>query len=301
MKIGRIVSAEKDLYFIAEMGEDGRASLRRLIPAKGRGALRNDKHIAPMVGDVVSFEYGPARSEARILSVHPRKNVLLRPPVSNVDQALVVQTIVEPMISSVSFDRSLAVLERRGLPILLCFNKQDLVDSSLSEKWVKRYADAGYPVYAVSAHTGENLEQLRRALQDKVTAISGPSGAGKSSLIRKMTGKSSIEIGNLSRRGLRGKQTTRRIQLFELDASTFLFDTPGFSTIDLRDFSDPIELVQCFPEIRSLSIDCRFRNCTHRHEPGCVVRKALAQERLDPVRYQSYCVLFEEIEKQKRF
>lgn len=296
MPKGHIISSEKDRYLLA-VTIDGREESRY---AKGRGVFR-EKDVRPMVGDYVEWEQAEGAAEATITRVLPRKNALLRPPVANVDQVLVVQTLVEPEVNALQLDRLLAVLEARYFPIVLCFNKIDRVEETKLDEWVRRYTLAEYPLFTVNALTGERVAPLWEALRGKVTAIAGPSGAGKSTLIRRLSGEESIVVGNLSQKTARGKQTTRTSRLFALDSRTFIFDTPGFSSLDLRDFQSTGDLAQAFPEIRRHQKSCRFRDCTHRKEPGCAVKKAVAAGEMDAVRYQSYLTLYAMVEAENSY
>ncbi|MDD7593656.1 MAG: ribosome small subunit-dependent GTPase A [Peptoniphilaceae bacterium] len=292
MPIGHIISSEKDRYAIATAGAEGET----IRYAKGRGVFR-EKDVRPMVGDYVEWVQEENALEGTITRVLPRKNALVRPPVANVDQVLVVQTLVEPEVNALQLDRLLAVLEIRAFPIVLCFNKIDRVDEGSLKAWVKRYALAGYPIFAINAVTGENVGPLGDALRGKVTAIAGPSGAGKSTLIRRLSGETSIAIGDLSKKTSRGRQTTRTSRLFTIGPASYIFDTPGFSSLDLRDFSTPDSLALAFPEIRRLVGQCRFRDCTHRKEPDCAVKRAVEAGEMDAVRYASYRTLYQMIEE----
>lgn len=303
MPFGQIISSEKDIYLVRIDGNVDSFSetdkeIKKNIFCKGKGAFR-DKAITPIVGDYV--EISISGKEGTILKVMERRNLLLRPPVANVDQVLVFQTIVSPDINSLMFDKLLAVIEKRKLPIIIGFNKIDLVDSEVLEEWINRYLAAGYHVYSFNSITGEGIDELKEALKGKITAIAGPSGAGKSTLIKRLTGSSLVEVGSLSQKTSRGKQTTRKSHLFEIDEDSFIFDTPGFSSLDLRDFKEGKEIISCFPEIKDYSSDCRFRNCMHIKEIDCAVLNAVKEGKIDSERHRNYVKLFEEIEAGRKF
>lgn len=294
MKQGRIISWEKDRFLLAytdEAGEDG------LVYAQGRGVMRlkGDKLL---VGDDVEFELDPQQEEARIVRLLPRKNQLSRPPLANVDQVACVETIQEPEISPLILDKRLVAIAHLQLPALIVFNKIDRVSDADLNHWVQVYRQAGYPVYPLNALTGQGTEPFRACLEGKVTALAGPSGAGKSTLIRFLTGED-LTIGELSQKTARGKQTTRKTSLFRLDGQSFIFDTPGFSSLDLADFASLQDLAACFPEMASRSGHCRFRNCSHRKEPDCPVVQAVDQGEISPSRYQSYLYFCRELEAKK--
>lgn len=293
MPEGHIISAEKDRYELAP-GHD--VTWTGTLFAKGRGVFR-DNGLRPMIGDYVRWTKSDQDEEAIITEVLPRKNRLLRPPVANVDQVLVVETLVEPMVSALQLDKLLAVLEKRHFSVLLCFNKLDRTTASLRDAWESRYRPTEYPIFFVDALHGEGMDALEQALQGRMTAIAGPSGAGKSTLIRRLSGEESISVGALSAKTARGKQTTRTSRLFSLGEETFIFDTPGFSSLDLRDFTDVSELAAAFPEMARIKEFCRFRNCSHRKEPQCAIKQAVERGEIAAGRYESYLTLYAEIEK----
>lgn len=292
IKKGHIISAQKDRYQVV-LEENG-----RMLYCTGKGAFR-DKHLSPMVGDFVDVEIG--QEDGVIVKLYPRKNQLLRPPVANVDQVLLVQTIVEPDMNVLSLDRILIVMEKRKLPILLCFNKMDRVESDRLDMWKRLYESLGYKIFAVNSLTGQGLDSLRKEMQGKITAIAGPSGAGKSTLIRYLSKNDQVVIGDLSKKISRGKQTTRTVTLFTLDKDSYIFDTPGFSSLDLRDIDDIQDLQEAFPEIRKYKHLCKFRDCSHRKEPDCQVRKALEEGLIAKSRYNSYLTFFNEIQERKKY
>lgn len=298
LQLGHIISSEKDRYLVCLDTEGADLSTAKTVSCQGRGVFR-DKSITPTVGDRVEIRI--EGDEGVIVRVLERRNLLFRPPVANIDLVLVVQTIVEPEINPLSLDKLLAVIEKRRLPIIICFNKIDRVGGLILNEWLDRYQSAGYPVFHINALTGEGIDRLMDELRGKITAIAGPSGAGKSTLIRRLSGDSGVEVGELSQKTARGKQTTRRIRLFDIGQASYIFDTPGFSSLDLRDFNAGTDLVSCFPDIQKYARDCRFRNCSHRKEPGCRVRESVERGEIDPLRYKNYLTLFEEVEANRPY
>lgn len=287
---GHIVESEKDLYLV-NCRVDGEEIL---VPCKGRGVFR-DKNLRPVVGDLVEVFIREDSPEGTIHKIYPRKNLLLRPPVANVDQVLLVQTIEEPSLNPLALDKILVSIERRNLPVLLCFNKMDRAAEGDLDKWTQLYRSIGYSVLQTNALTGEGLDPLVHALQGKISALAGPSGAGKSSLVAKMTGLD-VQVGELSEKILRGRQTTRKIRLFQIGQEGYLFDTPGFSTLSLEEVEDINRVQDFFPEFTLLKEACKFRNCLHRKEPACAVKEALERGEVHPSRYRSYLKILEEVE-----
>lgn len=307
---GRIIASEKDLYEVALLNEKGVKTSEEskelkehpFIYCKGRGAFRaKAKSQTPIVGDLVDFSKRDDSEEGTILSIHPRKSLLHRPPVANVDQVLVTQSLTEPDISSLGLDKILVMVESKRLPLLISFTKKDKVSADFLKDWLRRYEKAHYPVFAVDSISGEGVSAVRKALEGKITAIAGPSGAGKSTLIAAMTGKKDIKIGQISNKNQRGKQTTRKVELYQIDPSSYIYDTPGFSSLVLKNFESPLDLADCFPEFRERKGDCRFRNCSHRKEPDCQIKKDLEKGEIDPLRYESYLAIYNEIEKERAY
>lgn len=294
MATGHIVAADREVYRVRPT----ELTNTKELLCRARGVFR-DKSITPVVGDLVEVE--EQGDKGWITKVYPRKNLLFRPPVANIDQVLVVQTLREPDINALSFDKLLAVLGRRGLDVILCFNKIDRAPEDQLREWVSKYRAIGYPTFSLNALTGHGLDELLEELRGKITAIAGPSGAGKSTLIRRITGDERAVSGKISEKTARGKQTTRRVEMFGIDSESFIFDTPGFSSLDLRDFESGLQLGETFPEIERLAGECRFRNCTHRKEPDCAVRRAAESGEIDPQRYKNYLQLFEEVESKRRY
>lgn len=298
MPLGFIVSAEKDRYFVHLNSNEGFSRENR-IQCQGRGVFR-EKGIIPMVGDRVEVVLSD-EDEGIIVDILERKNELIRPPVANIDQVLILQSIEEPKINALSMDKLLLAIEKRDLAIIICFNKIDLIEDQVLEEWNQRYRKAGYKVLNISASLGKGVDELNKELQGKITAIAGPSGAGKSTFIRYVTGDESVQIGELSEKTSRGKQTTRNIELYQIAEDSFIFDTPGFSSLNLKDFESGLELAQYFPEIDYYKDQCKFRNCTHRKEPGCQVREEVETGQIDSLRYENYLYLFEEVEANRPY
>lgn len=277
--------------------EDGEKSF--FINCQARGVFR-EKSLKPIVGDRVLVEVQNSQNLGIITKILPRKNIMNRPPVANVDQFLLVQSLVEPSISSISFDKILVAIEKRGLSTIICFNKSDRIDDSEIEIWQKRYKNIGYKVFVTSVCENRGISELKKELKGRITAIAGPSGVGKSSIISLFTGKD-LDVGSISRKTHRGKQTTRKTKLYSLDAESFIFDTPGFSSLKLDEIENAYELASYFPEMRALRGDCKFRNCRHLMEPSCAIKKAIQDGDIDPKRYESYVSILKEIEENRTF
>ena len=238
--------------------------------------------------------------EGNIEEILSRKNELIRPAVANVDQALVIFAAAKPRPNFNLLDRFLILMQYQDVPAVLCFNKQDIVTEQELQLLKDTYISAGYEVHFTSAKEQSGIDEIRRILKGKTTAVAGPSGVGKSSLINLLSPEASMETGDISRKIERGRHTTRHSELFALDEDSYICDTPGFSSIYLPDMEKE-ELGRYFPEFAGYEGDCRFQGCAHIHEPDCAVQKALAEGRISPIRYENYKLLYNELKEKRRY
>ncbi len=229
----------------------------------------------------------PAPSGRQMLS--DQEQVL----VANPDQVVFVFSIRQPRPSLRKLDRFLVVAEMNELPALICVNKIDLEEGNEAQEQFQIYEQIGYPVITTSAKTGEGLDALREALRGKLSVLAGSSGVGKSSLLNAMQPGLGLRVREVSEATEKGVHTTRHAELFELEQGGYVADTPGIRALALFDI-EPQELDAYFREIAPLVADCQFSDCTHRHEPRCAVRKAVADGRVSQQRYESYLRLRDE-------
>ncbi|MHB1842107.1 MAG: ribosome small subunit-dependent GTPase A [Sulfobacillus sp.] len=254
------------------------------MEVRPRGALRHAKQDI-LVGDWVEIE------QDHIVAVAARQNRLQRPRVANVDLVILLTTLDRPALSDLDVARRLVAIELTGATPLLVLAKADLASAGERQRFASTYRQAA-PVVELSSLNGTGVEQIRSRLQGHVAVLAGASGVGKSTLFTRLTGRPA-RTGTLSSAG-RGRHTTRWAELVAL-AGGFLVDTPGFEALDLE-LTDIRQLLACFPEWQHLD-PCRFRDCTHRLEPDCMVRQAVDQGRVPRVRYESYLALGEEVGK----
>ena len=257
---------------------------------KARGVFRKEK-ITPMVGDNVCIEV--KNGKGSITEIMPRKNSLVRPPVANIDTLCLVIAAAAPEPNLRLIDKMLVYAEKSGINAVICINKTDL---GSRDDIVEIYEKAGYPVICVSAGTKTNMEALHKIMDGKVTAFAGLSGVGKSSLLNILT-DAGMETGNLSQKIERGKHTTRHVELIKAN-NGFVFDTPGFSSLEVPDMSED-ELETCFPDISRFSDGCKFRGCSHIKDSGCAVRPAVDEGDIALSRYESYSEMRENLRKRK--
>lgn len=266
----------------------------RVVETRPRGRLRKEG-VALLVGDRVDVTVQPDGGGV-IEDVHPRRTQLVRPPVANVDQVVIVTALADPTPNYGLLDRMLVAAAAADISPLLCWNKADLVPEEDVAEAVAPYEAAGYPLIVTSVKQKSGLDVLRRALAGRVSTFAGPSGVGKSALLNGINPAWERETGAVSHRLGRGRHTTRAVELLALPEGGFVADTPGFSTLDVRDIS-PGELGRYWPELAQLAPECRFPGCRHRAEPDCAVRKAAEEGRIHARRYQHYIDLLDEIEQ----
>ena len=287
---GKIIKGIAGFYLVDCGGE--------VLTCKARGLFRK-RGEKPLVGDLAEVEAAQtSESEANIVTLLPRKNRLIRPAVSNVDQALVVMAVRTPDPQFYLLDQYLVTMELQEIPAAILFTKEDLDRGELTD-YRSRYEAAGYPVFSVSVENGSGLEALRAHLAGKTTVLAGPSGVGKSTLTNLLCPAANMETGELSRKNLRGKQTTRHTELFCLGENSYLLDTPGFTAVEV--WGDTEAFKQAFPEIRALEGQCRFTGCNHGAEPDCAVKAAVARGEIAASRYESYRKMAEESAERRKY
>ena len=252
--------------------------------------LRHQK-LTPMVGDRVRFTPGQGEENGWLEEILPRKSLMLRPSVANVDMLmLVVASVPQPDLLLV--DKLILRANAGNMQPAICVNKIDLGDD-LARQIEREYAGTQLRVFAVSAQTGEGVEALREAMRGKVTCLAGQSAVGKSSLLNRLFGLE-LETGGLSRKTERGRHTTRRSEMMALDGM-FVLDTPGFSLLELEETMEPEAFAQLYPEYNALAGECRFQPCQHDREPGCAVHAAVDRGELRPERWARYRELLGEV------
>ena len=285
---GRIVKGIAGFYYVDT--EDG------IFECRAKGIFRNQK-VKPLVGDLVELEVlSQEEKEGSVISILPRKSELIRPAVANVDQALVIFALVSPKPNFNLLDRFLVLMEKQGIPALICMNKTDLASDEMIAEVRKRYRNSGYPLLFVSAAQKEGIEAIREYLRGKTTTVAGPSGVGKSSLINLLQDGVQMQTGAVSEKIERGRHTTRHTELMWVEEDTYILDTPGFSSIELFGIEKE-ELGGYFPEIAAHAGDCRFRGCAHLAEPDCAVKEAVDNGEISKGRYENYQLLYEDLKK----
>lgn len=290
---GKIIKGISGFYYVHVVGSG-------IYECKAKGAFRQQK-IKPLVGDNVEIDVLSEQDKiGNVNRILPRENELIRPAVANVDQALLIFAAASPEPNFNLMDRFLVMMAYQNVPVVICFNKCDLVDEAQREKLRSIYAGSGCKILFASAKKQEGLEEVREVLAHKTTTVAGPSGVGKSSLINLLAPEACMETGEISKKIERGKHTTRHSQLIHLTGDSYIMDTPGFSSLYLPKMEKE-ELGNYYPEFIEFEPYCRFQGCAHISEPDCGVKEALAEGRIHTVRYENYCELYKELSAVKKY
>ena len=267
---------------------------------KGKIRLEDRKTTNPVaVGDIVELQMDEDGSN-QIVTILPRKNYIIRKSInlskqahiiaSNLDQAILVATLVAPRTSLGFIDRFLVTAEAYGINAKIVFNKCDVLDEEMIELQndiIKLYTDIGYQCYSISSFNTEDVEMIKGLLKDKTTLLSGHSGVGKTTLINAIDSKLDLRTGDISSTHLKGMHTTTFAELFPLSFGGNIIDSPGIKELGLVEMKKE-EIGHYFPEIRALLNQCKFNNCIHVNEPHCAILKAVEEGRISEERYQSY-------------
>ena len=289
---GRIMKGIGGFYYVdTEKG---------LYECRARGIFRKNK-ITPLVGDRVSISVVDEENKKGVVEeIEKRDTELVRPPIANVDKALIVFAIKNPAPNLSLLDRFIVLAEKENLEIVIVFTKVDLdADGELLEELKSIYEVSGYKVISVSNKLKLNIDKIKEELKENTVVFAGPSGVGKSSLLNEVDKNFELKTGEVSDKIKRGKHTTRHAELLKLECGGMVADTPGFSSLTLDDI-DESELKEYFIEFDKYD-DCRFGSrCIHENEPSCAVKEAVENGEISKKRYESYIQLLNEIRSGKR-
>ena len=288
---GTIIKAISGFYYV-DVGAE-----QEPITCRGRGKLRHQK-ITPLVGDHVAITV-TEDGTGMVDEVLPRSNQFQRPMVANMDQLVILASGAIPVTDPFLIDRMVSLAEYKGCQPIICFNKCDLEPAT---QLVELYQKAGFQSFAISAQTGEGLEQLLGVLDGKISAFTGNSGVGKSSVLNALCPQFGLKVGQVSEKLGRGRHTTRHVELFRVGGG-LVADTPGFSAFDVEQMEliPKEELANTFREFHPYLEQCRFVGCAHVKERGCAVREAVDNGAIAPSRYQSYVRLYDQVKSRPQW
>lgn len=288
---GRIIKGIGGFYYVE--------TKNGLYECRARGIFRKNK-ITPLVGDRVKISIVDEENKKGVVEeIQKRETELVRPPIANVNKALIVFAVKNPTPHLSLLDRFIVLAERENLEIVIVLTKIDLDDDNTFEKIKNIYKPCGYKVIGVSNFEKINIDKVKEELKDNTVVFAGPSGVGKSSLLNEIDSNFKLKTGDVSDKIKRGRHTTRHAELFELEFGGLVADTPGFSSLTLDDIED-IELKEYFIEFEQYD-DCKFGSkCIHQNEPNCAVKKAVENGEIPKERYESYIQLLNEIRQGKR-
>lgn len=289
---GKIIKGIAGFYYV-HVVESG------IYECKAKGIFRKNNE-KPIVGDDCIIEViSEEEKTGNISELLPRRNELLRPTVSNVNQALVVFACKSPDINYNLLDRFLIRMQMEGIPTIMVFNKVDLVSDEEKAYIAEVYERAGNKILFTSTKSQEGIEELKEILRNKTSTVAGPSGVGKSSIVNLLQSNVYMETGSISNKIERGKHTTRHSEIIPIEQSTYIVDTPGFSTLYISELMEE-ELKNFYPDFE-VENRCRFDGCNHIKEPDCAVKAAVESGLINKDRYENYVLLFEELKNTKRY
>lgn len=289
---GKIIKGIAGFYYIY--------ANHRVYECKAKGIFRNQK-VKPLVGDDVEISILDEENLiGNIEAILPRHSELIRPAVANVDQALVVFAAASPEPNWNLLDRFLLMMEKQKVPVVICFNKMDLIDDDKFAIYQKIYDKSGYAVISASTYEEHGMDVILEILKGKTTALAGPSGVGKSSIMNMLNPDANMDTGVISAKIERGKHTTRHSEIIPVGEDTYLVDTPGFSSIYFYDM-EPEELKDYYKEFEEYEPYCKFGGCNHIGERDCGIKQAVEDGDIASSRYENYKLFFEELKEKRRY
>jgi len=302
MPDGLIVKALSGFYYVLPQEAGGPGG--QVVQCRAKGIFKK-RGITPLVGDRVTFT-PTSHGEGTVDEIKPRISELIRPPVANMELALLVFAVAEPSPSLLLLDKFLVHTENAGLKAAICLTKTDLLaepgmedTAARLDEWEAAYREIGYDVLRCSAKTGEGIDRVLEYLAGRMTVFAGQSGVGKSSLLNRLIPGLDLATNEISEKLGRGRHTTRHVELIAHPAGGCIADTPGFSQLDFAGI-DAERLGSCFVEIGRMAGDCKFRGCLHLSEPSCAVIAAAESGAIRRSRYEHYLQFLKEITDKKR-
>ena len=290
METGIIVKGIGGFYYVS--------TSKGIIECRARGNFRK-KNMSPAVGDKVDISI-ISDGKGTVDHIHPRKNIFIRPPVSNIDEMFIVCSVANPMPDTTFIDKMLIICHSLNVKTSICFNKCDLLGEDIDDI-IRIYKDIGYDVYFTSTVDGIGIDTVRGLMNNRITAFAGFSGVGKSSLLNAVMENDIMETGDVSERLKRGRHTTRHVELIS-NGDGYIVDTPGFSMLDFSDEITKDNLKDYFPEFSQHECNCRFRGCNHiASKDVCAVSNAVEEGRISLSRYNNYTMFYKQLSERKEW
>lgn len=290
MPTAQVIKMYNGFYYLQVAGQE------ELLSCRLRGRIKRNKG-AVVTGDYVEYQMLEDGTGV-IESCLPRRTLLKRPAVANIDQVLITFAARQPDLNQLLLNRFLVLAEWSGIPeIVICINKCDLLEEKAD--FLQDYVQAGYKLLMVSVQEGQGIQELKNLLTGRVTVFAGPSGVGKSSLLNAVDSNLELATGKISDKIKRGKHTTRAACLLPLPEGGTVVDTPGFSAAELENI-DKAQLAHYFPEFRPYIEKCYYNTCTHSHEPDCAVKEAVEAGAICQARYEAYLNILQTINERKK-
>lgn len=289
---GIIISNASNLYIVEDV------KTNNIVKCNARGKFKEQGQTLA-VGDYVQYEViDSKKNEGIINNVKERKTYIKRPKIANLTQIIFVISMKQPKPDLLMLDKQLAFAELNNIHPIICLNKIDLVDSKIVQHIENVYSSIGYKIFKTNANENIGINDLKFILQNNITAFSGNSGVGKSTLINDIFENEITKSGLISEKNQRGKNTTTSTYLYKIDESTYLADTPGFSTFDISEISSE-NLYKYFLEFVKPANECEFVGCTHIKEESCGIKRAVENGNISEERYERFCKIYLDLKEKE--
>lgn len=291
MREGRIIKGIGGFYYVISKGQ--------VIECRARGLFR-ELNLTPLVGDRVKIRFDSDSGSGYVEEILKRSSELLRPPVANVDQAIIVLSTRDPEPNLWLVDKMVIMAEEQDLNIVFCINKCD-IDLGRARELKAIYEDAGFVSILTSTKLGEGIDELKGNLRGHTSVFAGASGSGKSSLLNAIDPSFRLQTSQISRKTARGRHTTRHVELLSIGDDSYVLDTPGFSSLSLDFVEKPEDLRDYYREFGKFAPCCKFLSCLHDSEPGCGVKEAVFKGLIGDDRYKNYLAILDELRKRRKY
>ena len=271
----------------------------KIYDCSARGKIKNID-LSPVAGDIVTIELQDKEENVGVIEdIERRKNYIKRPKMANLSQIILVISMKMPKPDLLLLDKQLVYAEYMNIKPIICLNKVDLEKEDRINEIYELYKSIGYDVIKTNAKEEIGVEEIKKCLENNITAFSGNSGVGKSTLINGIMGENITEEGNISKKNKKGKNTTTQVNLYKIKENSYIADTPGFSTFDVNEIEKE-ELAKYFVEFKDYLNQCEYADCSHIKEERCGIKKGITEGKISKERYDRYCQIYEELKNKKK-